>query len=144
MVIRSSKSKKDRECNVQRKRTKGQSIMYKILHRTLKIEQQEPLLKPVWIQVLRKGKHALHHMWYPLHWFCNNPGDKSRTGLWWIVNNTRNQNVSSLQLSECFFSSIVRMFLLFNCQNVSSLHRNQNVSSLQFLEFCQLCQIYYE
>ena len=105
MVIRSSKSKKDRECNVQRKRTKGQSIMYKILHRTLKIEQQEPLLKPVWIQVLRKGKHALHHMWHPLHWFCNNPGDKSRTGLWWIVNNTRNQNVSSLQLSECFFSS---------------------------------------
>jgi len=127
----------ERQTNVQRKMTKGQSMMYKILHKILKIEQQEPLLKPVWIQVLRKGKHALHHMWHPLHWFCNKPGDKSRirTGLWWIVNNTRNQNGSSLQLSESLFSSIVRMFLLFNCQNVSSL---------QLLDFCQLCQIYYE
>ena len=42
MVIRSRKSKKDSEYNGQKKKDKGQTIMYKTLHRKLKIEQREP------------------------------------------------------------------------------------------------------
>ena len=39
-VIRSRKSKKDRQD--KRKRIKGQTTIYKALHRKLKIEQHEP------------------------------------------------------------------------------------------------------
>jgi hypothetical protein len=39
--IRSSKSK-DRQHNIQMKRTKWQATIYKTLHRKLKIEQDEP------------------------------------------------------------------------------------------------------
>ena len=38
-VIRTSKSKKDRHCNCQRKETKGETMIYKTLNR--KIEQHE-------------------------------------------------------------------------------------------------------
>jgi len=41
-VIRSRKSKKDGQYNDQKKRTKGQTIIYKTLSRILKIEQHEP------------------------------------------------------------------------------------------------------
>ena len=42
VVIRSCKTKKDRQHNGQRKRTKEQTTIYKTLHRKLKIEQHEP------------------------------------------------------------------------------------------------------
>ena len=38
-VIRSRKSKKDRQFNGQKKLKKEQTMIYKILHRKLKIEQ---------------------------------------------------------------------------------------------------------
>ena len=38
-VMRIRKSKKDRQRNVQMKMTKGQTTIYKTLHRKLKIEQ---------------------------------------------------------------------------------------------------------
>ena len=45
-VIRSRKSKKDRQHNGQKKTTKEQTKIYKTLHRKIKIEQQEPYPKP--------------------------------------------------------------------------------------------------
>ena len=41
--IRFRKSKKDGQYNGKIKGTKGQTMIYKILHRKLKIEQHEPL-----------------------------------------------------------------------------------------------------
>ena len=41
-LIRSCNSKKNRQYNVQKKRTKVQIIIFKILHRKLLIEQDEP------------------------------------------------------------------------------------------------------
>ena len=45
-VIRSRKSKKNRQHNDQKKTTKEQTKIYKTLHRKTKIEQQEPYPKP--------------------------------------------------------------------------------------------------
>ena len=47
-VIRSCKSKKDRQYYDQKKKDKT-------LHRKLKIEHHEPHFQPEWAQVLRKG-----------------------------------------------------------------------------------------
>jgi hypothetical protein len=44
-VNRSLKSKKKRKYNDQRKMRKGQTMIYKTLHRKLEIEQHEPYLK---------------------------------------------------------------------------------------------------
>ena len=46
MVIRSRKSKKDREYNGQKE--KGQTMIYKTLHRKIKIEQRELHLFDIW------------------------------------------------------------------------------------------------
>jgi hypothetical protein len=43
-VIRSHKSKKDKQNNDQKE--KGQTMNYKVPHKKLKIEQQEPYLNP--------------------------------------------------------------------------------------------------
>ena len=43
-VIKSSKSKMDRKHNG--KKTKGQTMIYKVAHRKLKIEQNEPYKEP--------------------------------------------------------------------------------------------------
>ena len=50
-VIRSIKSKKDRQHNDQKKKHKGQIKIYRTLHRKLKIEQHEPHYKPEGIAV---------------------------------------------------------------------------------------------
>jgi hypothetical protein len=44
-VIRSRKSKKERQHNGQKKTTKEPKKIYKTLHRKIKIEQQEPYPK---------------------------------------------------------------------------------------------------
>jgi hypothetical protein len=36
-------------------------MIYKTLHRKLKIEQHEPHYKPGWTHVIRKGKQILSH-----------------------------------------------------------------------------------
>jgi len=41
-VIRNCKLKKDTQYNVQKKKDKGLTMLYKILHRKLKVEQHEP------------------------------------------------------------------------------------------------------
>ena len=41
-VIRNCKLKKDTQYNVQKKKDKGLTMIYKILHRKLKVEQHEP------------------------------------------------------------------------------------------------------
>ena len=46
-VIRSCKSKKDRQCNCQRKRTKRQTMVRKHYTEKLNTEQHDPLIKPV-------------------------------------------------------------------------------------------------
>jgi hypothetical protein len=38
----------------KRKRTNGQTMIYKALHRKLKFEQHDPYYKREWIQVIRK------------------------------------------------------------------------------------------
>jgi len=48
-----------------KKKTKGQTTIYKTLHRKLKIEQHEPTTNRGWTQVLRKSKQFLLHMWHP-------------------------------------------------------------------------------
>jgi hypothetical protein len=52
-------------------------MIYKILHRKLKIEQHETTKNQGWTQLLRKGKQFLLHMWYPTCYSCYNPGYKS-------------------------------------------------------------------
>ena len=59
VVIRINKSK-DRQHN-DHKRIKGQTTIYKTLHRKLKIEQHEPHYSPGWTPVLRKNKQFLLH-----------------------------------------------------------------------------------
>ena len=50
---------------IKRKRTKGQTTIYKTIHRKLKIEQHELTNKKRgWTQVLRKGKLFLFHIPY--------------------------------------------------------------------------------
>ena len=44
-VIKSRESRKDRQHNGQKKSMKGQTMIYKTLHRKLKIKQHEPPLK---------------------------------------------------------------------------------------------------
>ena len=44
-----------------RRRTKGQTIIYEKLHRTSKIEQQEPTKTMGGIKVPRKGREFLLH-----------------------------------------------------------------------------------
>ena len=41
-VIRNCKLKKDTQHNVQKKKDKGLTMIYKILHKKLKVEQHEP------------------------------------------------------------------------------------------------------
>jgi hypothetical protein len=38
----------------KRKRTNGQTMIYKVLHRKLKIEQHDPYYEREWIQVIRE------------------------------------------------------------------------------------------
>jgi len=40
---------------VKRKTTKAQTMIYKLLHRNLKIEQQNPTINRVWTQELPKS-----------------------------------------------------------------------------------------
>ena len=48
-VVTRSRKSKDRQCNGQReKNTKGQTMIYKTLHKNLKIEQHEPNYK-LWV-----------------------------------------------------------------------------------------------
>jgi hypothetical protein len=47
----------------KRKRTKGQMMIYKTLHRKLKIEQHKPYKNRGWTRVLRKGNQFLLHIW---------------------------------------------------------------------------------
>ena len=60
MVRRFNRSRTDNTM-AKRKRTKGQTTIYKILHRKLKIEQHEPIKNQGWTHVLRKGKKLLLH-----------------------------------------------------------------------------------
>jgi len=62
-LIRSRKSKKDRQHNGQRKqKDTGKITIYKTLHRKLMIEKHEPHLKPGRTRVLLKGKQFMLHM----------------------------------------------------------------------------------
>jgi hypothetical protein len=45
----------------KRKKTRGQTVIYEILHRKLKIEENEPPLKRGWTHVLQEGKLFLLH-----------------------------------------------------------------------------------
>jgi hypothetical protein len=49
----------------KRKRTKGQTTIFRTLHRKLKIEQHEHTKNQWRSQVLRKGKQFLPHQWHP-------------------------------------------------------------------------------
>jgi hypothetical protein len=46
--IRSCKSKKDRQCNHQKKTTKRQIMADKAIHRKLHIEEHEPHISSLW------------------------------------------------------------------------------------------------
>jgi len=58
-LIRSRQPQKNRQYNGLKinKRTKGQTTIYKTLHRKLLFEQHEP-----------------HHMWHPSYYSCYKPG----------------------------------------------------------------------
>jgi hypothetical protein len=58
VVISRRKSKKDRQHNGQKNKTKGQTTIYKSLHRKLKIKQHESHLKPV--NLLEKFSKNIH------------------------------------------------------------------------------------
>ena len=45
VVIRGRNAKTGRQCNGQKKKDKEQTMIYKTLHRKLKIDQHKPLLK---------------------------------------------------------------------------------------------------
>jgi len=51
---------------MQRPKEKRQTMIYKTLHRKLKIEQHEPSKSRGWAQVHWKGHQYLLHMWHPL------------------------------------------------------------------------------
>jgi hypothetical protein len=49
----------------KRKRTKGQTTIFRTLHRKLKIEQHEHTKNQWRSQVLRNAKQFLPHQWHP-------------------------------------------------------------------------------
>ena len=61
VLIKIRKWKKNRQYNGQKKRTNEQTMIYKTLHRKVKIEQRKPHKKQGWTQVLVKSKQFLFH-----------------------------------------------------------------------------------
>jgi hypothetical protein len=67
---------------VKRKRTNGETIIYKILHSKLEIERHDPTINQVWTHAIQKGEHWLLDKWDITHVYNAAMKEERRTGLW--------------------------------------------------------------